>query len=374
MNRFLRFLALGAFVSAAPLVHAGLVWTPEGGWRVEGGVVEDLKTEPERNDALALLNKAREKQEAESWFSALGCYNDVIDRYPGSDYAAEALYQKGLIHLRRSQFERSFDDFHEVLEKHPDYPHFSKVVQGQFDVAMAIKRGERPWLWGWIPWFKDEEKALEYFEKTNAVAPYGPKSVLSLYYKGEWAREIDKEEEALDAYERLIYKYPESPLAPWGYVAMAELYSNRVMGPDWDQGSTREARNFYKDFVSLFPNDPYAPHAQRKVEEMNDTLSRNRLELGKFYYYRRNNGRAAAVFFNEAVNAAPNSDAAKEAQELLAKVHADEPPPRTILDWVLGRYPKSDAGDFVDAQSQQNLDAMGFRSKSQGERPADETK
>lgn len=367
MNRILKITTIAALAAAPWSVRAELVWTPGQGWSASGGLAADIADATRKATALELMNSARAAQQDERWFSALGYYNDVIEDFPGTDYAAEAHYQKGVIHLRRNQFERSFGDFNEIIEKYPDYPRYARVVQGQYDVAMSIKRGERPWLWGWIPWFRDNEKALDFFEKTYAAAPYGPRAELSLYQKGEWAREIDKEDDALDAYERLVYRYPDSILTPRSYIAMAELYSNRVMGPHWDQGSTREALNFYRDFVSLFPRDPYAPTAQKKVVELNDTLSRNRLELGKFYYYRRNNGRAAAIFFNEAVNAAPKSEAAVEARELLAKVRADEAPPRTLLDWIFGRYPKSDAGDFVDAQSQQNLETMGFRAPHRAE-------
>lgn len=367
MHRLSRLAAFAA-LSLAPLAaRAELVWTPEKGWEVRGGVLADISGQAGRKTALDLMNKARAAQNEESWFSALGYYNDVIDDFPGSEFEAEAHYQKGLIHLRRSQFERAFNDFEAVRVHYPEYPGFARVVEGQFSVAMAIRRDERPWLWGWIPWFKDNEKALEFFDKVHSAAPYGPFSEWSLFQKGEWAREIGKDEEALDGYERLVWNYPDSFLTPKGYIAMAELYADRVMGPHWDQGSTRDALNFYRDFVDLFPKDPYAPKAQEKVVELRDTLARNRLELGKFYYYRRNNGRAAAIFLNEAVNVAPDSAAAKEAQAILAKVRADEPPPRSLLDWIFQRYPKSDAGDFVDAQSQQNLDTMGFRGGRQGE-------
>ena len=351
-----------AALSLAPLSsRAELVWTPEGGWTVQGGLADDLPSVPERKTAVSILNEARKEEEAGNFYTALSRYNEVIDAYANSDYEAEALFRKGRIHFLRNQFERSFDDYNAILKRHPQYHKFKQVVEGQYAAAMAIRRGERPYLWGWIPWFKDDEKALEYFEKTHEAAPYGPHADWSLYEKGTWAREIDKEEDSMDAYERLIYRYPDSFLTPDSYIALAELHAERVQGPHWDQGSTREALNFYKDFVALFPTHEYAPKAQEKVVEMRDTLARNRLELGKFYFYRRNNARAASIFLNEAVNAAPDSDAAKEAQALLARVRTGEPPPRTLVDWVLGRYPRSEAGDYVDAQSQQNLEKLGFR-------------
>lgn len=355
-----KFAALAALALAPLAGRAELVWTENSGW-LETGPVSGPMGELDRRIALGLLNSGSQEEAAGNLYTALSRYNEVIDSYPDTAYEAEALFRKGGIHLLRSQFERAFDDYNTILRRHPEFSRFTRVVEAQYAIAMAIRRGERPYLWGWIPWFKDDEKALEFFEKTHEAAPYGPHADWSLYEKGGWAREIDKEDDSLDAYERLIYRYPDSLLTPTSYLAMAELHAGRVQGPFWDQGSTREALNFYKDFIALFPTHEYAPKAQAKVIEMRDTLARNRLELGKFYYYRRNNARAAAIFFNEAVNAAPDSEAAKEAQEMLALARSGALPPRTPVDWVFGRYPRSNAGDFVDAQSQQNLDKLGFR-------------
>lgn len=367
MKKILSSLTVAVALSFAGTLQAGLIWTPETGWRVEGGLAEELLTKEGEPSAIELMNSARAAQEEESWFSALGYYNDVIDLYPESPFAAEAYYQKGVIHLRRHQFERSFEDFSEILDKHPEYPGFGRVIQGGYDVATSIRVGYRPYIWGWIPGFRDDEKALTFYEKIHSAAPYGPHAEMSLFYKGLWARELGKGEDAIDAFERLIYNYPDSVFTPRSYIAIAELYADRVIGPYWDQGSTRDALNYYRDFTALFPKDTYARVAQAKVVELTDTLARNRLELGKFYYYRRNNARAASIFFNEVVNVAPNSEAAEEARSLLVKLRAGEPPPRSFLDWIFGRYPKSDAGDFVDAQTQENLDSMGFRGAAGGE-------
>lgn len=352
-----------AFAALAPCVaRAGLEWSSESGWVVQGVLAQDVASPGDRAAVIRLLNDADREEAAGNLYSALSRYNEVIDLYPNTDYEAEALFGKGRIHLLRSQFERAFEDYHAILTRHPQFNRFGKAVEGQYAAAMAIRRGERPYLWGWIPWFKDDEKALDYFEKTHAAAPYGVHAEWALYERGTWAREIDKEEEAFDSYERLVYRYPDSFLTPDAYIALAELHAGRVQGAFWDQGSTRESLNFYKDFVALFPSHEYAPKAQAKVVEMRDTLARNRLELGKFYYTRRNNARAAAIFLNETISTSPDSDAAKEARELLEKIKAKERAPFTLGDLLMfGRYPSSDAGDFVDEQSQQNLEKLGFR-------------
>ena len=66
MRRFSSILVLAAlagFLLAPARVAADLVWTPQGGWKVEGGVLASLSGEDGRN-ALDLMNKARAAEEA----------------------------------------------------------------------------------------------------------------------------------------------------------------------------------------------------------------------------------------------------------------------------------------------------------------------
>src|SRR3954469_8812977 len=83
------FFALG-FLSS--LARADLVWTAQGGWRVEGGALSGLAGAEGRN-ALDQMNKARSAEERNSLRSAIKTYESVAKKYPNSIYAPEALYR-----------------------------------------------------------------------------------------------------------------------------------------------------------------------------------------------------------------------------------------------------------------------------------------
>ncbi|MDR2981074.1 MAG: outer membrane protein assembly factor BamD [Puniceicoccales bacterium] len=361
-------ILLFAAVATAPLTAtAELVWTKDEGWKIQGGVLADLglTTPEQRRTALEKMNEAKRLQDEGSYSSALSIYNDVIEEYPGSDFAAEAFFQRGVVLFKRSEFEGAFGDLDELLRKHPEFHRFNDIIEEQYSIATAVKNGERPYLWGWMPWFKNYTKGLEFFDTINRNAPYGPRAEQALYDKGMLALKIDKNAEALDAFERLINNYPNSKLTPDAYIALAQTHSASVIGPQWDQGSTIDALNFYNDLVALFPDSHHAPEALKLADEMREVLAQNRLDLGLFYYERRNNNRAAAIFFNEAINAAPESETAKQAQKLLADIRAGKKAARNPMDWLFGRYPQSAAGDFVDAPSQAGLETMGFTTEDE---------
>lgn len=360
-------IALAVLFASAPFAaQAELVWTTDAGWQIKGGLLAGLglDTEEKRQNALEKMNEAKRLQDKGKYGAAIGIYDDVIDDYPGSDFSAEAFYQRGNCRFLRNQFEKSFSDYEEIVRRRPEFSKFNDVIRGEYRVADAIKSGKRPYLWGRLPWFKDYKKGLEYFESVNRNAPYGRLATQALYDKGILALAIDENDTAIDAFERVINNYPDDTLVPDAYLALAKTCEISIIGPEWDQGATRNALNYYNDYISLFPQNPNAPEAVKGAEKMRETLARNRLDLGKFYYNRRNNSRAAAIFFNEVVNISPDSEAAKEAQEFLADIRAGKKAPRTLVDWFFGRYPETTSGDYIDAQSQANLDKMGFLTDS----------
>ncbi len=352
----MNFLRSAVLLSAAFCVttaQAEVVWTPENRWQVKGGVLAEVAGDGEkpavRQTAQSMLNEAARLQAEGSFHDALNGYEEIIDLYPGSTFAAEALFQSSVIYRQRAQFEKSFKGLQELLRLYPDYPRFNAVIEEQNTVALAIKAGERPMLGGWLPWFKDYALGLNYFEEVQRNAPYGPLATPALLNKGELALQIDREEEAIFAFERIINYYPRSPLTPTAYLALAQTYAGRSMGEEWDQGSTVEALNYYNDFLALFPQDARAESALQKSEELRENLAKTRLDMGRFYYERRNNARAAAIFFNEAITAAPETATAMEARQLLAAIQSGKKADRSVMDWIFGRYPENAASEYIDA-------------------------
>ena len=82
--------ALTVLLLVPARLSADLVWTPAGGWKVQGGALTAFSGEEGRN-ALESMNKARTAEEAGSVGTAFKHYSNVVRKYPNSVYAAEAL-------------------------------------------------------------------------------------------------------------------------------------------------------------------------------------------------------------------------------------------------------------------------------------------
>lgn len=323
MSRPALRLFLGIILAACGLAtaRADLVWTPGQGWSVEGGVLAGVTGDEARN-ALDLMNTARNAEESGNSKRAIKNYRRTADRYPNSIYAAEALYRAGLLLEKRREYYKAFDTLQEIVYKYPNNPRFSQVIADQYRISSALADGKRSYMWGVIPGFRNREKAIEYFERVVANAPFSDYAPLSLMNIARGHQRMDASEEAIDALDRMINSYPRNVLTPDAYLKLAETHAALVDGAAYDQASTKAAITYYEDYLIQFPGDAGAANAEQGLAGMKSMLAESKMILADYYYKYRRNYKAARVFYNEAITTYPDSPVAQRARTMLADVDA----------------------------------------------------
>jgi outer membrane protein assembly factor BamD len=290
-------------------------------------------------EARPIYQKALEYQRDGKQRKALSAYREVFRKYPASDFAAQALYNSGVIYFERQKWRKSFQAFQTILAYHADFPLFNELVGYQFRIAIAQSEGDGIRFLFVFP-YKALNQAVEYFEIIIGNAPYSDYAPISLMnvalihqYKGQTI-------EAIDALDRLINNYPGSLLTDDAYLNLAETFAQLVQGPDYDQGATREAISYFEDFLILYAENEAVARAEKGLEEMEDVYARSKFVIGQYYFEHRRWYEAAEIFFNEAITTAPESDAAAAARKQIESIAAIRENRAPVVESAPSQSPK----------------------------------
>jgi len=315
-------IAIAASVLLTARARADLVWTPEGGWQLEGGAFSGL-AETEGHNAIDLMNKSRAAEEKGSYGTAISNYGKVVKKYPNSIWAPEALYRSAHLLFLRKQYYKAFDDYQVIISKYPSTKRFDEIIGEQYHIATILLNGGRNhFFFALIPGFTNREIGIQDCEQVVLNAPYNTYAPLALMEAASGQRMAGNLEEAIDALDRFINNYPQNILAPDAYLKLAQMNGALVDGPYYDQASTKEAITYYQDFMILFPGDHNVGTAENGLADMKKVLAESKMKMADFYFYKRSNFVAARVFYNEAITSYPDSDVANLAKKRLTEVEA----------------------------------------------------
>ncbi len=322
MNTLRKFLLCGllcAFIFSAEL---------QGAFRLNPFASRDkrerMPIEEQDAHAAQIMAKARAAQAKHRNRSAKRLHKKIWKKYPESSQAPIALLETGKILADKGSWKKAYPIYQKIISQYPDYPEFNEVIQKQYEIATALMDGSGP-RFLYLFKIRNYPGAIGGFELVVRNAPYHELAPPSLMNVALMHQDKKHKFQATYALDRLIDNYPNDELAPDSYLKLAEIFSSDVKGPAYDQGPTREAINYYKDFLILFPDSQNVGVGEQGLKIMNEVYAKSKLQRGYFYYKHRKNYQAANVFFNEAITVSPGSSSAQKAREYLDKIESISP-------------------------------------------------
>ena len=264
----------------------------------------------------------------------------------------ESLFRAAIIREKRGDWQKAFEHLKLIAEAYTDY-NFERVAESLMRIAERLAKEKLPRKWGVVPRFRSGNQDRMRLDQIASLArgpKFAPRALMAL---AEIAAKDKKDDEAIDALERLVNLYPENYLCEEAYFLLAKIYENRVSGPAYDQGSTLKALNFFEDYIILYSKSP--PPSKHEADEayqlrleeaeerraraesgrkkMRETLAASKVVVGQFvekygkYYmvrWKELGNVPALQFYNEAITTAPESEAARVAEKKVAKLRASD--------------------------------------------------
>ena len=324
MNRFGgRLILLLLLLLALPFRSpAPLIYRPGEGWSYE---VPGKKSDWRKLRAKDQLEVAQAAFAAKKYRLSLKAAKRVIQIWPLSDFAPKAQYVIARSYEGRNQDEYAFDAYQTMLEKYPKSTDTPDVQHRQFVIALRFLHGEWRKIWGRIPFFPSMDVAAAMFEKIVNYGPYGPLGWQSQMYIGA-AREKEKDYPlAVKAYELAADRYSDQPdVAANALYDAAMAYNKQSRRAEYDQSVAGQAISGFTDFMTLFPNDPRVPEAQRIIQQLKGVEAAGNFKVAQ-YYEKRKQWSGAKVYYNEVLIKSPSSPLAAEARQHLELLRVHTP-------------------------------------------------
>ncbi len=323
MRRLVCLLLICAGVLVFPFrAPAPLIYTPGEGWRYEpvGGGGNWQRTRAK--DQLIVAQDAFDKKD----FSlALKAARHVVAVWPLSDFAPQAQFLVGRCYENRGRDERAFKEYQTLLEKYPKAVHYEEVLKRQHEIALRFLAGEWFRVWDYIPLYPSLDKTADLFEKivkTGAYSSVAPSAQMKI---GETRERQKNFADAAKAYELAADRYYDRPqIAAESLYKEALAYKKQAATAEYDQNTAAQAITVFTDFMTLFPDDPRVPEAQKIIGALRLEQARGNLEIAR-YYEKRHHTEAARIYYNEVVNLSlgdPNSPYAETAKTRLTQINS----------------------------------------------------
>jgi outer membrane protein assembly factor BamD len=285
---------------------APLVWRKGEGWTYERTGMQTANTPKEQ------LDIGRRFQEKKDYGHAVAAYRRVIARWPTSLATqdarlglAESLTQLGYLY-------KAFKEYQNLIDKHPNSPHFDTVLERQYEIGSRFLAGEKNRVW-WFRIFSGLGKAGEVFERVVKNGPYskvGPDAQFRIGLVFEKQKDYIS---AVHAYDKLLERYPKLPLAETAQFEIGWAYRQEAARSEYDQNNANQAIASFSDFLLRYPNSRMSARAEELRTELKQEQSRGLFQIGQFYE-KNKNYKAASIYYNEVIEQNPKSDWANTAQ------------------------------------------------------------
>jgi outer membrane protein assembly factor BamD len=300
---------LMAFPQRSP---APLIYRPGEGWTYESVGGEGKWQRTRAKDQLEVAQAAFDKKD---YSLAQKAARRVVKQWPLSDYAAQAQYLVGRCYEARKMDEKAFNEYQRVLEKYPKIENHQEILQRQYEICNRYLGGQWFKLWNYIPFFPSMDRTAVMYEKVVKNGPYSeiaPQAQLNIGAAREKQSDFPL---AVKAYERAADRYHDQKKVAADALYRAGLaYNKQAKTAEYDQNTAAQAIATFTDFMTLYPDDPRVPEAQKIAALLKTEQARGSYEIARFYEKKRSwNG--ALIYYNEVLLHDPNSQFATDARQ-----------------------------------------------------------
>src|SRR5256712_12092735 len=236
---------------------------------------------------------------------ALRAYKSLIKHHPKDSLAPSALYRAAQLQEQLHDYTPAADSFRELVEKYPTSPYFEDAIEAQFRIGELYLNGKKLKVLG-MSIASSLDRAVTIFANVVRTAPYGKYTARAQFDIGLAREKQGANDAALQAYQAVIDKFPNDPVAADAQYQIGYIWFTATRGGTKDIAATNSARTGFQDFLFRYPNSEKAAQARANLQQLEHKATSSSFDVAR-YYDKQKAYRAAVIYYNEVICQHPGS-------------------------------------------------------------------
>jgi outer membrane protein assembly factor BamD len=270
--------------------------------------------------AKELFDIAQEAENRGNLKRALSAYKSLVRHHPKDALAKGAIYRAAQLLEQMHKYLEAAQDYRLLVERFPTSPHFDDAIEAQFRIGELYLRGKKTKVLG-VSIGSPFDRAVEIFAAIVRTAPYGKYTARAQFDIGLAREKQDSVEAALDAYQAVIDKFPNEPVASAAQYQIGYLWYQAARAGSKDINATAKAKTAFQDFLFRYPNSEKAAQARAYLQKLEKKQTSSSFQVAQFYDKQRKY-RAAVIYYNEVIRQQPGSKESEEAKKRIDQLRA----------------------------------------------------
>ncbi|PYI92658.1 MAG: hypothetical protein DME97_10160 [Verrucomicrobia bacterium] len=282
--------------------------------------------------AQQLFERAQEAERRGNLGAAMKAYRTIVKKHPKDTLAAGSCYRLGQLQEQTHKYLLAAQSYAVLCEKYPKSERFGESVEAMFRIGETYLMGSKLKFLG-VTLKSGMDEAAEIFTMIIRTAPYGKYTARAQFDLGRAREKQGRNEAAIAAYQSVVEKFPEDPIAVDAQYQIGYIWSRASSSGTYDPAAANHAKTAFEDFLARFPNSEKAAQAKQNLKHMERKQTSTAYDIAKFYD-KQKQYRAAAIYYNEVIRQQPGSTegerAKKRISELTRKFGADKLQPPAV--------------------------------------------
>ena len=239
--------------------------------------------------AAQLFEKAQEAERRSDLKGAIKAYRVIVKKHPKDTLAAGACYRMGQLQEQIHQYLPAAQSYAVLAEKYQKSERFEEAVEGLFRIGEMYLTAQKTKILG-IPIKSGTSQSVIIFSMIIRTAPYGKYTARAQFDLGRAYEKQGSNELAIAAYQAVVEKFPNDPLAIDAQYQIGYIWSRASASGTYDPAAAKNAKIGFEDFLARYPNSEKAKQAKENLKRMEHKQTSTAFDIAKFYdkqkYYR----------------------------------------------------------------------------------------